>query len=338
MKAFSVIAAIIIIILIVFIVFQRSELQETNHQLLLTKSDLSTTKSKLETSENNLTETKEKLTATELLLTVARQELNDVATELNTTNTKLQNTEFELAETESQLATTKYQLEISEEEQEAMQVQYANFREEINFRFGQGENCQKFITPDNDLVSAKATEMAGNYYDNAAEIWRDYERLYRWVLSNIEYSSDSYFPFIPETLGNELIWTQECWRMPEETLKDETGDCEDIALLLASLMLSYNNHNYDVWAIGISNEASGHLAVAFPVADDEFTILDPAGNYYTGFPGTRPLSYDITKTINDWLLYWRDKMPNAEIDSVFSDSYFCEFSNTEEFITWVKER
>ena len=75
--------------------------------------------------------------------------------------------------------------------------------------------------------------------------------LYHWVVNNVEYSHDSYFPVIPEVMGSPLIWWEECWRMPAETLEDEAGDCEDMAVLLASLMLSYNNGSYAVWAIEI---------------------------------------------------------------------------------------
>ena len=157
------------------------------------------------------------------------------------------------------------------------------------------------------------------------------------MVNNIEYSDDSYLPYLPPLPQGSLVWMQECWRMPEETLEDEAGDCEDMALLLASLMLGYNQHTYGVWAIEISNEDSGHLAVAFPVAGDKLTILDPAGNYYTGYPSGQLRSNDINRAINDWLSHWAQSMPGAEISFVFSDDLYEQFSNTDEFINWCKE-
>jgi len=338
MKAFNVVTIIILLIFCGVIVFQRAELNDTKDQLMLTKLNLDITKSQLDTTETKLNNIKQQLISAELQLNNTQIQLVTAETELQTTAKQLSNAEYQLEETESQLVTTEYQLEIAEDEQKQMQNQYSNLREQINLRFGQGEDCQEFITPDNENISAKANEIAGNYSDDTNELWRDYEKLYRWVVNNIEYSNDSRFPFIPATLGSDPVWRQECWRMPDETLVDEVGDCEDMALLLASLMLSYNNQGYAVWAITISNEDGGHLAVAFPVAGDKLTILDPAGNYYTGYFSGRLRSDDINRAVNDWLSHWKKEMPNAEISSIFSNKLYREFSNTEEFINWVKER
>ena len=121
---------------------------------------------------------------------------------------------------------------------------------------------------------------------------------------------------------------------------DETGDCEDMALLLASMLRSYNEPNYDVWVLLIRSsvpEVPGHAAVAFPVAGGRLTILDPAGNYYTGYPYGTLQSESASVAVSKWLSHWAREMPGAEIVEAFSETDYQQFSSTDEFLTWVKE-
>ena len=146
-------------------------------------------------------------------------------------------------------------------------------------------------------------------------------------------------PILPENISGELLWWQEYWRMPEETLEDETGDCEDMAVLLASMLRSYNEGEYQIWVLGIRSsvpEVKEHMAVAFPVQDGKLTILDPAGNYYTGQYGSLQ-SESISIAVNNWLSHWQREMPGAEIVEVFSEDVHEEFSSTAEFVIWAQE-
>jgi len=44
--------------------------------------------------------------------------------------------------------------------------------------------------------------------------------------------------------------------------------------------------DYKLWAMVLTfGEDAAHLAVALPVGNGELTIIDPAGQYYTGWPG-----------------------------------------------------
>jgi hypothetical protein len=183
-------------------------------------------------------------------------------------------------------------------------------------------------------------EITGGYSEEVSEYWRDFERLYRWVVNNISYSYDSYMPFLPENLSGELTWWESCWRMPEETLEDETGDCEDMAVLLASMLRSYKEPNYRVWVLIIRSsvpEVPGHVAVAFPVAGGKLTILDPAGNYYTGYPYGTLRSESTSLAVNQWLSNWENDIPGAEIVEAFSETDHQQFSSTAEFISWTEE-
>jgi hypothetical protein len=140
-------------------------------------------------------------------------------------------------------------------------------------------------------------ENTGGFSGSQDDYWRDCKRLYDWVVNNIPYSSDSHIPVLPESSSVELRWQQDYWGMPSETIEDETGYCEDMAVLLTSMLRGYNKGEYGIWVLLIRSEESGHAAVAFPVQGGSLTILDPAGNYYThrkGLLGSNSVSIAVS--------------------------------------------
>jgi len=269
-------------------------------------------------------------------------QLDTTKTQLVMTEAELDTTKTQLVMTKAELDTTKTRLEAVENEQTQMLNHYSDLRKQINMRLGDEQDCQSFITPNDPTVSTKVREITSGYSQDVSECWRDYERLYRWVTKNIEYSKDSYTPILPYPINGTLTWRHEFWRMPTETLEDEAGDCEDMAVLLASMLRNYNEGSYAIWVVGIKThtpEYKGHLAVAFPVKGNKLTILDPAGNYYTGYHSWQGFGADdVAVATNEWLSHWAQDMPGAQITTAFSDKFYHEFPNTEEFIDWVLER
>jgi hypothetical protein len=330
MKASMIIVTILLIISSIFCGILLANLNITKDELRITKTQLATIQAQLDATKNELTNTKTRLSLTE-------SQLGDTQVKLTYTEIELQTAVTQLTTTEEQLETTNHQLEMANNERNQMLSDYSSLSAQIYLRQGEKEDSQKFITPDNPIVSTQALKITGGYSEAVNERWSDYKRLYDWVTKNIEYSSDSYSPILPQILGGELKWIKDFWRMPEETLEDEAGDCEDMAVLLASMMLSYNKQGYAVWAIAISNKDSGHLGVAFPVVGDKLAILDPAGNYYTGYLSGWFQSYDVDKAVSDWLSHWTQKIPGAKISYVFSNKIYKEFDDSQEFINWVKE-
>jgi len=162
--------------------------------------------------------------------------------------------------------------------------------------------------------------------------------MFRWITQNITYAPDTYTPLIPESSSESIMWSPEFWRTPEETLKDRAGDCEDLSVLLASMILNYNKAQYSVWIIIMGNKTEGHIAVCLPVSGEMLTIMDPTTFYITG-PNTIVLSSrDVTTAVNDWLKHWEKKIPDAQIKSVFNNKFRQDFTNTKEFINWAKKQ
>ncbi len=330
MKIATIVLSVLLFLSLVFCGILLLILGSTIDELNIATTQLSATKSQLYNTQTELISTQTQLAATQL-------QLGSTQASLTVTTNQLESTKLLLQDTESQLSFTKTQLTAAKNEKTFMLGQYSDLKRQVNIRLGQGQDTQKFITPDDLTVIAKATEITGGYVQQDwNKFWRDYKSLYDWVVKNIKYSYDSYSPVIPEIMGSNIVWARDCWRMPSETLENKVGDCEDMAVLLASLMLSYNNDGFAVWALEIENKDVGHLAVAFPVAGNKLTILDPAGNYYTGYYYGGFRSDDTAVAVNAWLSYLAKEMPSAHISGVFSNKFYHEFANSEEFINWTK--
>lgn len=296
------------------------------------QGDLDNTKTQLEATQSELA-------GAEAELAGAQTELADSREDLAAAENKLANTLYELDETRTELNDTAAQLDAALEYNTAMGDAYASLSAQITRKLGFDEDSELIFTPSDPAVSAKARQIAGNFSSDWDEVWRDYQRLYEWIVDNIRYSYDSPLPILPATPDGELSWMSEYWKLPEETLADEAGDCEDMAGLLASLMLSYNHEDYMVWAIVIRDyEGNGHVGVALPVEGDKLAIFDPAGQYYTGYYTGSIKQVDISDAVDQWLSYWSDDMPAVRITAAFSSDFYEEFSGTPAFISWANSQ
>lgn len=209
---------------------------------------------------------------------------------------------------------------------------YEEIQESINLRSSHPTKEEKnMITPDDPDVQSIVLSVTGGWSDHNDwnEYWDDCKKLYDWIVDNIEYRSDGFYPILPSHPSGYMQQYEEMWQFPNETLSLEQGDCEDMAILLTSLLSCYNEGQYAVYAIVVS----GHVGVFFPVANDKICILDPAMQYYTssGYPSYRLSSDDIRDEAN----YWIDTYDLERVEWVFSTKLWKEFSTTLEFTDWL---
>ena len=209
---------------------------------------------------------------------------------------------------------------------------YDEIRDLINLRsLHPTEQEKTLITPDDPDVQSVVLSVTGGWSDpnDFDELWNDYKKLYDWVVDNIEYRSDGYYPILPANPSGSVQQYEEMWQLPSETLSLKQGDCEDMALLLASLLYCYNEKECAVNLIVVT----AHVGVCFPVGDDEICILDPAMSYYTSSGSPH---YDLTSNdVRDETTYWINTYDLDTVEWVFSAVLWREFSTTEEFINWM---
>lgn len=234
----------------------------------------------------------------------------------------------------AQLNAVKPEMDSLKAEREWILSSYANLRRQIDLRVGTGQAGRYFITPDDPEISAKVQEIAGGYSDE--ELWKDYARLFQWTVKNIEYSLDNPTPLLPESVGGTLEWRGDFWRTPAETMRDGTGDCEDMSLMLASMLLNYNQGRFPVWIVGARNLTKAHIAVAILSENNQLSIFDPAGRYWTPFSTIGGFgSQDVPLAVDHWLTHLGKEIPDAQIYVAFSGDFYQEFSSTKEFVDWV---
>jgi len=250
---------------------------------------------------------------------------------------QLNNAEVQTNDTDAQMNAIKLEMDSLKAEENRMLSNYANMRRQINMRLGIGQDSQCFITPDDPKISAIVQEITGGYSEE--EFWKDYIRLFQWIMVNIKYSLDSPIPLLPESINETLDWGKDFWRTPAETIRDRTGDCEDMAVLLTSMLLNYNQRRFPTWVVGVKDpdpKPKAHVAVAIPLQNNQLAIFDTAGHYFTPFHDLGGFgSQEFPLAIEHWIKHLGEVTPDAQVYVAFSEDFYQEFSSNEEFIDWA---
>jgi len=217
---------------------------------------------------------------------------------------------------------------------------YENLRDKVNQRWDQ-VNVEPFITPQDQAIRDIVYAITGGWSNPSDwnEYWNDVKAMYTWVVDNIEYRYDGLYPMLPNDPSGDLHFFNEMWQFPNETLSLRKGDCEDMAILLCSMIRFYSGMKYPVECIIIVNSTLGHMAVQMPVPGYKLVILDPAGKYYSHDIWGNIAFNDITTEINNWLNYWKPYMgSDVYVSRIFSDYLDKTFTSTNEYITWMYSR
>ncbi len=220
---------------------------------------------------------------------------------------------------------------------------YQELRTMADQRLMRGE-AEPFITPADPEVVNVTLSVAGQIVNDTNEInWGDIKALYDWVNNNIEYREDGLYPVLPDTLGDVetkgLTQTDQMAQFPNETLALRKGDCEDTAVLLASMLRAYFNNRFMVECVWITGETAGHVAVMVPFNGTKISILDPVRDYYSHDILGDIAFNSVSTEIYNWMNIWRPSLGNdVHVYRVYSDYMDKYFNSTEQFTIWMYNR
>ncbi|UCF49346.1 MAG: hypothetical protein JSU91_06240, partial [Thermoplasmatales archaeon] len=125
-----------------------------------------------------------------------------------------------------------------------------------------------FVTSNEKVIVDFANELKGLADSKRYNTFTTANFILRLVQVNVEY-----------ILDNESHGCIEYWKFPVETLVDKKGDCEDSAILYASIMDALG---YDVVLLfyKLEDKNSGHLAVGVHLQGDHGAYVEDDGKKY----------------------------------------------------------
>ncbi|RLE87184.1 MAG: hypothetical protein DRJ67_05430 [Thermoprotei archaeon] len=186
-----------------------------------------------------------------------------------------------------------------------------------------GSQAVKLVQPNNPSITRLVGAITGGYTGDPTDLYLDLQKLYTWVTRNIKYRRDptatvvmstTYLKLLGEEVLNDFTTAKvaDYWRSATETLRLRAGDCEDQAILLASMIRAYFLHyvkrNYACYVLCVQFSRGGaHALVIVPVAGQQVVILDPAGRYYTNTWGAIT-SKPIRQEFNNYQRHWHTKI------------------------------
>jgi predicted transglutaminase-like cysteine proteinase len=170
----------------------------------------------------------------------------------------------------------------------SVQASCADSADAYSFSFGEnvprtfsddGELVKLFVTPREASVVALKEEVLKKSLLNV----KDWIALRDWVGNNVEYRHDEDVHGVPEY-----------WQFSKETLSLRTGDCEDFAILLCSLLRSAGYSADDVYVVIGKNADGYHAWVRINVDLVGWYNLEPQQNGFGTFLGYSLTLLDYT--------------------------------------------
>ena len=101
---------------------------------------------------------------------------------------------------------------------------------------GQPEQMKQYVTPNDPEVKVVLNDILSGEWRWA---YNDFNALREWVSMHVSYQSDQ-----------DVHGVSEYWQLPAETRELGTGDCEDFAILLCTLLRAYGVPADQVYVIG----------------------------------------------------------------------------------------
>ena len=169
-----------------------------------------------------------------------------------------------------------------------------------------------------DAIKATATAVMSAGVSET-DFWDSMQRIYSYVISNVEYVRDVEIPVwwvssIVEIDGLTYVCEvkycdlRNYVQTPELTLEIKQGDCEDQAILVYAMAKYYMREvcevDYALYLMYVEfYSESAHMAVLLSVQGGRVCIIDPAGRYLTSQYG-RIASRPALEELQRYSSYW----------------------------------
>lgn len=212
----------------------------------------------------------------------------------------------------------------------SVQSSYNSYKRTVEVRWGQGADCEQFVTPKDPSVISATIGVLGHRSDGDLS-WNDMTAINNWVGENIQYNHDTFD-------GNR----EECWFYPSETLSCKYGDCEEHALLMVSMCKAEGNVQW-LWCAEINlQDGSGHMCVFIDVTGGNLFIFDPTSQpqYFFGFMIRGAWSSGTGKPVYQALQQYENECWSGQtitVSKIFNEQTYHTFNNNQEFSDfWTK--
>ena len=201
---------------------------------------------------------------------------------------------------------------------------YTSYKRTIEVRYGQGADCEQFITPNNPYVIYATSAALGHSADGDVS-WDDMIAINNYVGSNIKYNYDTFDGSV-----------EDCWFYPSETLSQGYGDCEDHALLMVSMCKAEGSAPWLYCALIQLQDGRGHLCVFVKCQGGYLYIFDPTSQpeYFFGILLRNAWNSGTSKLISDALQQYSNECWNGEtitVLKIFNENTYQTFNNNQEF-------
>ncbi len=141
-----------------------------------------------------------------------------------------------------------------------------------------------------------------------------YEKIYNWIESHIRYEYDPKYPSLPEDpLNGDVGWIGDYLQKASETIYYGRGDCEDLAVLTAAMVMNYWKRRAPdefkpVYLIYLDGDPFDHVFTVIAEGNGKICLLDPAAHQVSGYDLivwkiVRP--EPAQEAIRDYLAAWK---------------------------------
>ncbi|MBN2239024.1 MAG: transglutaminase domain-containing protein [Dehalococcoidales bacterium] len=154
--------------------------------------------------------------------------------------------------------------------QTSTNIQTATISTNTPYFTSRQQRIMSYVTPDDPEVKALVNDIL---FSDSRLYWNDFNALRDWVSWHVGYRSDI-----------DIHGQSDYWQTPAETLELGTGDCEDFAILLCSILRSYGVPADQVFvATGISaDKTSAHAYLVERWYRGVWQVVEPQSGGWLG--------------------------------------------------------